>query len=185
MRISGLVAGIFFVSAVTAQPSRSSLEIFKSQARLVADSMATIVGRTDAAGEPIAIRVNRSDYRSLTENAFFESFRAKKLKVEIEGTASAKTVLDVVVLAQEILVRELDSVHQVRSVRSVFDVRFEDRGRSEMLASGFEMSHLDTAAVSAAIREKDEENFFDRYLQPIILICGTSIIVYLFFTVRS
>jgi hypothetical protein len=88
-------------------------------------------------------------------------------------------------LKQAISVREIGNGLGIQTVRSVFDIRIDLARRSEMLASGMTFFREDTISVSLLQQPSEEGGFIDRYLQPVVLISGTAIIVYLFFTVRS
>lgn len=163
---------------------------------LAADVAQEFFQKSSAVGlSSISLSVEGTNLTSFVENAFIDGFLTRKIRASL-GKASEKNVFDLnlLVLDQSVGFTDLESGGYERKIQLRVEarlVRMSD-GSFEFLET-FQRERTDTVDVKETWmvygnhREKvgEEASFFSKLFTPIIVLTGTALIIYLFFTVRS
>lgn len=167
----------------------NSTSIVRSQLQSIADEVVDST-KFDIKAR-VAVLVEGEGNRTLAENAFIEAFQKRKFTFIVIDTTSVNQILNVFILNSEIKVREVNAKLFERIIRTTLEARIVKGAEREAHILGkFNREIKDTAQVFSeellpAVQKENESGIFQRILTPFIVIGGTIVIVYLFFTVRS
>jgi hypothetical protein len=166
--------------------------VLRSQAGVVAEETLARLTTSLSEARDLVLSVEGAGTRSLIENAFLELLHRRGIQAAIRsGQAGDKRTLQIVVLEQQVRYTGLASGEYRREVRTSIETRdfLRDSSRTQYVGT---CSHQDVDTVAfrediglyPAARETDR-TLFDKLLEPILLVGGAFLVVYLFFTVRN
>ena len=128
-------------------------------------------------GSSVVLAVDAAQRRTIVENAFLESLQKRGVRAMLEGDRDS---------VQTPILR-ISDVRWDRSgppdavLRTELDARVEDPGSGAVRYLGHFVSDTQGKAIPAV----QSETILGKILEPLVVISGTVLIVYLFFTVRS
>jgi hypothetical protein len=184
-------AVLLMAGLVPAQTARmSAILVLRSQAGSIAEEMLGKIGPSLKGIDLIQLNVDGGTSRPLIENAFLESLNRMGIHSALTISAAGRA-LQVTVLDQGIRYTTLASGDYQREVRTSIEARDvrTDSSATNYLGQ-FTRSDIDTVALredaGPGLNAREaERTVWDKLLGPLVVIGGTFLIVYLFFTVRN
>ncbi len=139
----------------------------------------------------VAVLVEGEEPRSVAENAFIDAFQKRSYTSVLSMEEMLEQTLQVFLLGTEIKVRGVNATLYERNILTTLEVRtVTGREREVHMLGTFHRETKDTAQAFPSVQllafpKNDESGVMQRLLTPLVIISGTILIVYLFFTVRS
>lgn len=185
---------LLFVQIVRSQQTTetSASDILRSQVQAIAEE----VGKEIKLGPDsrIGLQIEGTDNKVITENAFIQELEKKNYRAVL-SKENVDAVLEVLVLAQGVTYEELAQERWKRTIRTTLEVRLRSPRTEEVQFLGnHDYAKVDTvahkeegwwASESKAFFAGVSPSLFERVLTPLVVITGSVIVVYLFFTVRN
>jgi hypothetical protein len=166
--------------------------VLRSQAVSIAEEAYAALGQSVSASEHVGISVEGGRMRAIVENAFLDLFARKGLEASLQGfQPRTRQVVQVNILDQGVRYSSLSDGQYRRDIRTAIEARRTSNDTSSTAYLGlFQRQQVDTVAFredagAAGAASESERTLFDRLLEPMLLIGGTFLIVYLFFTIRN
>ena len=166
--------------------------VFRGLAQSIAEEMLEKIACDDR--RSIVVSVESARLTSITENAFLDVLKKKGCHGRIGGTGdSSETSLRVIVLGEELAYSELPSTGFARSIRIDIEARLQVAGEREAhILRNLTRETKDTVGFREEIPflmknagESERSDSWQKILSPLIIIGASSLLIYLFFTVRS
>lgn len=167
----------------------SSMIVIRSQVQSIADETID-QANFDPKGR-IAIIVEGEGPQALVENAFIESLQKRNYISVVKTNTPTEQSINIFLLNSDVKVHELEPKKMERTIRTILKVRIVKGPEHETRILGpFHRETKDTAQVFPDVRlaansSNGNEGMLRRILTPLMVITGTVLIIYLFFTVRS
>lgn len=171
IKVSANIAllAVVWMLPLVAQTENISADASSLQWKKIADSV--LIGIPMPPSGRIALVVEAEKDRSLIENAFLATSEKKGLQILLEQEAASQGTP---------LMRISGIVNVGPASNNVScDVRWEEVGGVARYLGRFRGGAEDPAADSGS------GTVFERFVEPLVVIAGAVLIVYLFFTVRS
>lgn len=166
--------------------------VLRSQAVSIAEEAYAKLGQSLAASEHVGISVEGGTARAIVENAFLDLFARKGLEASLQGLQPrTRQLVKVSILDQGVRYSSLTDGQYRRDIHTAIEARRTSNDTSSAAYLGmFQRQQVDTVAFredagAAGVVSDSERTLFDRLLEPVLLIGGSFLIVYLFFTVRN
>lgn len=174
---------LFFLVSLSrsahAQQTPSTM-IFRGHFESIASELADSVGFQ----EPLAVVIEGSQQKSLAENAFAEVFQRRGGRISFSG--KDRTVLRVFVLSEKEEQNDLAAGKVLRTIQVTLEARSESPLSDLVRYWGrFERSSRDSVNRSDLPWREESATGVEKIVEPLVVIAGSALIVYLLFTVRN
>lgn len=175
---------------------QSAFLILRSQVMSIAEAIAARIRPGLVDSTYVRIGVEARTNQMMVENVFLDVFGKAGLKSSLaRADMTTGSLVQVHVIDQTVSYAMTASGKFQRGVQTALEARFRVAARDDMMYLGsFQRALTDTVQQPEDLRKYgipgegpkgDPNSFFEKVAGPILMIAGTFLIVYLFFTVRN
>lgn len=191
LSVASLAACLVSLSLGQDSDSASSVSVLRSQAGSIANEI--IDSLSSGAPSTCVLSVEGALLPGVVENAFVNACVARGVAVRVgRGGSQNETRVDIVVLEQLVRYIEASNGGYERTVTSTFEIRVDSPDLSEQprtrVLSRTATDHVvsrESIPELGTVVEDEPESVFEHILAPVVVVAGSIVIIYLFFTVRS
>lgn len=169
---------LVWIVPAASQTSGEDEEFLRAHWEEIADSVLTRLGRNNV--PDVWLIVDTPTAKTLIENVFLERFQQKGAIIILQGEETGGSVPQLRVSGIHMTRTSKPGEADDAAIRTECEVRLEKgNGEARFLGRFEKESPADLPGRASGM------NVIDRVLEPLVVIAGAVMIVYLFFTVRS
>ena len=191
----GMLIATGWCRSQTQALDQSAFLILRAQATSIAADIAEKIRPRLVDSASVRVSVEARTNQMMVENVFLEILDKSGLKSSLGRTDITSAVVQVHVIDQSLSYAATNSGTFQRTIQTILEARFQLPAISDTTYLGsFQRSSIDTVQHREEPRtyglhgegpRSGTSSFFERIAGPILMIAGTFLIVYLFFTVRN
>lgn len=170
---------------------KASTVILREQASAIAEEILDSLSLSSTSTGRVSLSVRGADFPDILENAMLESLQRRGLSgILTEEVSGGNYTLHLLVHEQRADLEASMGSTAGRSVKTTLEARVrEGDGTARYLGRFFRIVSDTTMAGQQAVPVSNllggSGSFLDKIIEPLVVVAGAFLIVYLFFTVRS